>query len=617
MPTSVPPNRDRRRRRAAVTNVGRNSHQNIPKRKPRKNIIPRRVPTYRLFLIWGALLIGCVALAVNLYHLQIINGPKLQAKARQEQTSNLSVLIPRRPIVDRNHSFLAIDRPLYTLYAHPKLFKKSKEAIAVELSILLDRSPAQLVDLFNTRNSGIRVANSISEDLAAKINKHQINGIDLDLKYSRLYPQENLVADVVGYVDVDRHGKAGVEFSQENLLKGSARTIRLQRTAQKELILNKQVPPGFANIDASRLQLTLDSRLQRVSRLALRQQMQKFSAKRGGVIVMDVRDGSILSMVSEPSYDPNRYSNFPPETYKNWLVSDLYEPGSTFKPLNVAIALENRAIQPNDVFPDPDTIKVDGWPIKNAEPEENTSLSVTGILQYSSNVGMVQVMQRLQPQVYYNWLQRLNLTQRVGIDLPSEARGQLRSQKQFVSVAIERATASFGQGGFSLTPIKLVQLQAALANGGKLVTPHVVKGLSDSNGNVYWQPQFPQPRQIFSPQVTQTVLQMMEKVVTDGSGKAAITPGYRIAGKTGTAQKAKLGGGGYQSGANITSFVSIMPADAPRYVILTVVDEPKGIAYGSTVAAPIAKSVIDALISIERILPTQPIPQQQKLEVRN
>jgi cell division protein FtsI (penicillin-binding protein 3) len=222
---------------------------------------------------------------------------------------------------------------------------------------------------------------------------------------------------------------------------------------------------------------------------------------------------------------------------------------------------------------------------------------------------MVQVMQRLQPADYYNWLKKLGLGQSVGVDLPFEAKSQIKSQKQFVTYPIESATTSFGQG-FSITPIQLAQLHAALANGGKLVTPHVVRGLFDAKGQPDSQPTLPAPRQIFSPETTKTVLEMMETVVTQGSGKTAEIPGYRIAGKTGTAQKASSKGGYYKD-AYITSFVGILPVESPQYVVLAVVDEPKPrkkgeLIFGSTVAAPVVKSVMDAIISMERMPPTQP-----------
>jgi cell division protein FtsI (penicillin-binding protein 3) len=530
----------------------------------------------------------------------------LQEKARQQQMVYLRPFIPRRSIVDSNGNVLAIDQPVYTLYAHPKLFKKgSSDAIATHLATILNRPSAELIKQLKTRDSGIRVASALPEDIATQIAKEHTNGLELIPGYSRLYPQQNLDADVVGYVDTNRRGQAGVEYSQDKLLERSVKALQLRQTG-KGALLSDDLPEGFVHFDDRRLQLTLDSRLQRVARLALKQQMEQFSAKRGAVIVMDARDGSLLAMVCEPSYDPNEYYKSNVRLFKNWAVSDVYEPGSTLKPLNVAIALETGAIKPSNVFNDPGKIKVGGWTITNAEGEHHGLETIAEILQYSSNVGMVQVMQQMNPAVYYDWLKRLGLGQTLATDLPFEARSYLTSQKQFISSPIEPATAAFGQG-LSITPLQLVQLNGALANGGKLVTPHVVRGLSDSKGKLYWQPTLPEPRQVFSPATTKTVLEMMEQVVKEGTGQSAQIPGYRIAGKTGTAQKSSSHGG--YSNAQITSFVGIIPAESPRYVVLAVVDEAKGNFFGSVVAAPVVKSVMEALLTIERIPPTQPITE--------
>ena len=609
MPTSVPPSPGNTKQRASVLHLEarrkKQRRRETGKQKHTQRIAP--LPRFRLLLVWGALLAATLGIGVNLYQLQLVQSPVLMAKARQQQMVNLRPFIPRRPVVDRNNNVLAIDRPVYTLYAHPKLFEESKEAIATQLAGILNRPSADLLKQFNLRDSGIRVSPAITEEIAEQISSLRLNGLELIQAYSRLYPQQNLVADVVGYVDLDRSGQAGVEYSQKKLLERPMQTVRLTKTG-KGALMSDRVPENFLQIDDLRLQLTIDSRLQRAALLSLREQMQKFNAKRGSVIVMDARDGSLLTMVSEPSYDPNEYYKSDMKAFKNWALSDLYEPGSTFKPLNIAIALEKGVITPNNMFSDPGTIKVGGWTIKNAEPKDIKLLSVPQILQYSSNVGMVQIIQRIKPDIYYDWLKKLGLGKAVGIDLPFETPGQLKSKKQFISSPIEPATASFGQG-FSLTPIQLVQLNAALANGGKLVTPHVVQGLADSKGQLDLPSKFPAPQQIFSPKTAQTVIKMMETVVAQGTGKVAQIPGYRIAGKTGTAQKASLSGGGY-SNAKITSFVGIIPAESPRYVVLAVVDEPtKGIIFGSTVAAPIVKSVMEALITIERIPPSQPIPK--------
>lgn len=564
----------------------------------------------RLFIVWGVLMASGLGLGINLYNLQIVKGTKLTEQARNQQMVNLRPFMPRRPVVDRNSNLLAIDRPVYTLYAHPKLFDKSNEDMAERLAPILAKDPAELVKTFQSKRSGIILDPALPEEIIDRVISLRLNGLEWIQKYSRYYPPDDLVADVVGYVNVDRRGQAGVEYSQEKLLERPVQTVRLSRSGNGALMPD-HAPEGFLHFDDLRLQLTIDSRLQRIARVALKQQMEKFDAKRGAVIVMDALDGSLLALVSQPSYNPNEYSKANISLFKNWTVADLYEPGSTFKPLNVAIALENGVIKPDDMFNDSGSIRVANYTIQNAMHNANGRISIAQILQYSSNIGMVQIIQRLKPSIYYNWLERLGLGQKVDTDLPFEVGGRLKSQEEFMASPIEPATTSFGQG-FSMTPLQLVQMHGALANGGKLVTPHVVRGLIDSKGQMHDSPTRTIPRQIFSAATAQKVVEMMETVVTEGSGKAAQIPGYRIAGKTGTAQKASPNGG-YIKGARMTSFVAILPVESPRYVVFALVDEPKGeSAYGSTVAAPIVKSVIEALIPLEEIPPSSALKQQPK-----
>ncbi|WP_088240411.1 peptidoglycan D,D-transpeptidase FtsI family protein [Calothrix rhizosoleniae] len=559
----------------------------------------------RLFLVWGLLITSGLGLALNLYNLQIVRGPELKKQARRQQMVAVRPFMLRRPVLDRNLHLVAIDRPAYTLYAHPKLFGKSKEYIAKRLASILNKNAGDLEKKFAKQKSGILIASSLPEEIADRIYGLRLDGLDLSKKYSRFYPQQKLFADVVGYVNSDRRGQAGVEYSQEKLLERSSKTLRISRTGNG-LLMPNHTPQGFFHDDDLRLQLTIDSRLQRSARTALMKQIKKFNAKRGAVIVMDAWNGAIMAMVSQPTYNPNRYSQADISLFRNWTVADLYEPGSTFKPLNVAIALETGSIQPDDVVNDSGAIKVTDHTIRNAELKSHGNINIAEVLKHSSNVGMVKIIQKLNASTYYGWLERIGLGQRLETDLPSAVASQLKPQEEFINSPIEPATTSFGQG-FSITPLQLVQMHGALANGGKLVTPHVVKGLIDSKKQIHDSLNLPKPRQIFSPVTAQTVVEMMEIVVANGTGKAAKIPGYRIAGKTGTAQKASKSGG-YRSDARITSFVSILPVELPRYVVLALVDEPKGAhAYGGTVAAPIVKSVMEALISLEKIAPSQPM----------
>jgi cell division protein FtsI (penicillin-binding protein 3) len=570
----------------------------------------------RLLLVWGILAAFGVGLAANLYRLQITRAPDLVQKARQQQMVYMRPYIPRRPIVDRQGNVLATDRLVYTLYAHPKLFKVPRAEIATKLSKILDPTTSEeILKKFEQRDSGVPIAYALQEEVADKIVALSTDGLELIRQYSRLYPQQDLVADAIGYVDREHHGQAGLEYSQQKLLERNILTLRLNRTGNGALMPDR-IPEGFLDFDDQKLQLTLDLRLQRAARFALKQQVENFKAKRGAAIVMDARDGAILALASEPTYDPNQYYKSDIRLFRNWTVADLYEPGSTFKPINIAIALQQGAIQPHSTFNDTGVIHLGPWEISNHDFESRGArgqLNLDQILQYSSNVGMVQVVRQMKRPDYYKALKELGIDRKMGIDLPGESAGQLKNEKQFNSSLVEVATTAFGQG-FSLTPLKLVQLQAAIANGGNLVSPYLVKGLVDSKGNYQWQPQRKPPQRVFSQANATAVLEMMESVIEANSGRNARIDGYRIAGKSGTAQKASPAGG-YYTHLKISSFVSIFPVDNPRYVVLAVIDEPKGDdAYGSVAAAPIVRAVMEALIAIEGIPPSQAKPVQSENE---
>lgn len=575
----------RRRRRLTAGNKSLQSGLGLSEQMANKT---------RLYLVWIILMLGGLGLVVNLYRLQVIQSQDLRERAQAQQQVAPSRIIPRRALVDRNGNILAIDQQVYTLYAHPYMFKKPPGEIAAKLASILHRPAPELLLKFKEAKSGIRIAERLPPKVGERIKDLMIDGLELVETTSRIYPYQELAAEVIGYVDLDNQPQAGLEYSQKNLI---------ERTPSSDS--NNQQPGGFTRIDDLRLQLTLDTRLQMAARSALKQKIQEYKAKRGGAIIMDARDGSLLALVQEPSYDPNQYYKFDLERFKNWLLTDTYEPGSTFKPITVAIALEAGAIQPDSVFNDEGLIYVDGWPIANADYEyagSRGAISLTEILQYSSNVGMVHIALRLQPSLFYSWLERIGLGQPVDIDLPFATASYIKSKKEFTASPINPATTAFGQG-FTITPIQLLQLYGAIANQGKLVKPHVVRGLYNSQGQLYWQPQPSLPQQIFSPKTTSQIIAMMEKAVSNGTGKAAQISGYRIAGKTGTAQKASAAGG-YSDYAKIVSFVGILPAEAPRYVVLVVVDEPQG-GSGGLVAAPIVKSIMEALIVSEGIFPSQ------------
>ena len=567
-----------------------------------RKLTPTPLPRARVISVWVIFMAAILGLGYKLYQLQIIQGASLQKKARSQQTTNLQPYIPRRSIIDGLGNVLAADSLMFTLYAHPKLFKLTKPEMAEKLALILnDQTPDQLVKRFEKQKSGIKLAIKLSESQANKITDLKLDGLELEQQYARLYPQDDMAAEVVGYADNDRHGQAGIELSQQSLLERNALSLYIRRSGQGT-ILPAFLPQDLLQSNDWQVKLTLDMRLQRAARESLKEQLKAFKAKKGTVMIMDAMDGSILAMVNEPTFNPNQYSKAKVELFKNWAVSDLYEPGSTLKPVNVAIALNAKAITPQTTVYDGGSVRVGPWTISNADKSGGGNINVSSIIQHSSNVGMVGLMRHLKPDDYYTRLQEVGLDSKTGIDLPGEVASYLKPRAEFVNQPIEPATTSFGQG-LSLTPVKLLQLNAALANGGKLITPHLVSGLVDSGGTLHWKPNYP-VKTIFTPQDSYRVVQMMENVVSKGTAKAAQIKGYRIGGKTGTAQKASASGG-YMATAKITSFVAILPVEKPRYVVLAVVDEAQGgNVFGGTVAAPIVKKVMEALIAIKGIPPS-------------
>ncbi|MGD1907171.1 MAG: peptidoglycan D,D-transpeptidase FtsI family protein [Leptolyngbyaceae cyanobacterium] len=557
-------------------------------------------PRRRARLIWALLMMAACLLLVRLAYLQLWQGDALQEMARQQQVRPAVLPLARRPVVDLQGDLLAVDRTLYTLYGHPILFRQSPAVIAQTLAPVLDQPPDQLSALLRQQDTGLRLADGLSEDIAQRVRKLQLDGLELIPLQQRFYPQQDLFAQIVGFVDIDGNGQTGLEMTQQSRLRVP------QTTALPDL--DAVLPVANLRTEApEHLQLTLDSRLQQVAQTALRETLAQYGTDKGTVMVMDVQTGAIRALAVEPTFDPNRYFEADLAHLKNWVVSDFYEPGSTLKPINVAIALEAGVISPDSTVYDAGQIQIDEWTIQNADYEASGrqgNLSITEVLKYSSNMGMVNIMNQMPASEFYEWLEKLELDQLTGIDLPAEAKPPLKNRSQFVNSTVDVATASFGQG-LVLTPLKLLQLNAAIANGGKLVTPHVLDGMVDETGALIWQPLRPAPKVVFSPETSQAVLAMMEKVVSEGTGDTAQLPGYRVAGKTGTAQK--VTDYGYYGDGRITSFVGILPVEAPRFVVLAVIDEPLGDnIFGSTVAAPLVKEVMDALVVLEGIPPSSP-----------
>ena len=571
----------------------------MKKYKKNIHILPLDHKRFKLLYIFNLLLI--LSLFGRLVKLQVFDATDLQKKARLIQSSKTTSFKKRRSIVDRNNRLIAYDKPLYKLWAHPKYFNfpgdsikrvRSIEEVAKKLSPILELKDEIILEKFNNKINGIKLLDKISEEKAEKIKNLQISGLDL-FKYSqRYYPQGELYSNLVGFVNDDNKGSAGLELHLDNQIKVFNKSNLIKRGGDGTPLPDNSSPGDFIS-DYNSLGLTIDSKLQKASFNALTKQVNKWKAKRGFAIVMDVNNGQILSLATAPSYDPNKFWQYDSEFFKGWYSQDLFEPGSTFKPINLALALEEKIIHKDGLVEDNGKINVGGWTLFNWDKKGNGFIDYPTVLQVSSNVGMVKIMQNLDPIIYWNWLKNLGINKNLETDLYESTAGQLKRKDLFVNQSIEPAVASFGKG-FSISPLKLVQLHAALANGGFEVTPHVTSTFKEKiNEN--------SKKQFFSYEVSQIVLEWMESVVDKGSGSGVKIEGYRIAGKTGTSQKAL--NGAYTS-KKVCSFVATLPVNDPKYVVLVVIDEPSNsYAFGSTVAVPVAKEIIESLIVIEKIPP--------------
>ncbi len=564
------------------------------------------IPSYRLKLTFSIIFLALLGLVGRLAWLQLLEGPYLEARARTFQTRKIEPLGKRRSIIDRNGRLVALDEKRYRLYVHPRQFKFSGDSIGVvrtplevarKLSPLLPFSTYKLVDLMGNRNTGVKLTENLSVDVASEIQRLRINGIDLEPYLQRVYPQDDLFANVVGFLDYDRNPQAGLELNLNKRLSSNEK-VRKLRYGRDGTPLPNDVEPGVFQEDDMRLQLTLDARLQEVAVQALRSQIKEWRASKGVAIVMNANNGELLALASTPTYDPNKYWDYSPSLYKEWSVEELFEPGSTFKPINLALALQEGVINPEGTVYDSGEINVGGWSLGNWNDEANGLLDYPRVLQLSSNVAMVKIMKNLSPARYWEWLKKLGVDKKPETDLLGVVGGQLKSKELFAQQPIHQAVASYGQG-FSITPLKLVQLHALIANGGRLVDPRITR--EPQKQVLKKRKSFEENDQLLSPEVTSTVLGWMESVVDSYGENSVKMPNYRIGGKTGTADQTK---DGVNYTSKICSFVAILPVQEPRFVVVVAIDNPRSpYSYGSTVAMPVAKKIIESLIVLEKIPP--------------
>ena len=564
------------------------------------NFVPLDKRRFKSIYLISLFIITC--LSIRVLNLQFLKSSNFKFKAIAMQNKRINAINSRRPIVDKNNRLIAFDKPLYRLWAHPKYFNfpgdsyrtiRTVDEVVDKLSIALNIDKELLNSKFNNYEGGVKLFDELNEEDSKKIKNLHISGLDLELYSKRFYPQGHLYSNIVGFVNDENIGSAGLELHLDEKINILNKSNILKKGGDGTPLPDSSGPKDFVS-DDQKIILTIDSRLQKITFDVLVKQVKEWKAKKGFAMVMNVNNGEILSLVSAPSYDPNEFWKYDQSLFKGWYMQDLFEPGSTFKPINLAMALEAKVVDKNGFVQDDGNIKVGGWNLYNWNKKGNGYINYPEVLQVSSNIGMIKIMQKLHPANHWEWLNKLGINKKIDTDLYESTPGYLKSKDIFVNQPIEQAVASFGQG-FSISPLKLAQIHAILANGGYEIIPHVTQDfkIKDKKNK---------ENKLFSSEVSKTILEWMETVVENGTGNGSKIDGYRIGGKTGTSQKAI---NGIYTTKKVCSFVATLPINDPKYLVLVVVDEPsKAYAYGSTVAVPVAKEIIESLIVLEKIPPS-------------
>lgn len=574
----------------------------------RRHIGPRRASgtgrerpskTGRFSSLLGLLIIGLTVVAGRLIFIQAIEGPEYAAAAAEQRTRDI-VLSPQRGfMLDREGEVLAESVEARTVYAVPNSIT-DKVGTANAIASALGGDPAIYLEKLSRDSTFVYIARKADVESAEALRALKISGLGFLEDSRRVYPSNELACQVLGFVGVDDQGLAGLELYYDDLLAGEPGRLIGERDTQ-----NRPIPGGVAHeeeaVDGQDVVLTIDKDIQYQAQIALAEAVTTWGAQAGSVIIMDPRNGEILAIASVPQFNPNDFAAYDGSSYRNRPIVDTYEPGSTIKSVTAAAVVDRGLFAPESMFELPPTIEVGGRTIREAKERPTVNWSLTEIVTNSSNVGCVKLGLALGAEGLYESFAGFGLTEKTGVDFPGEAKGWLPPTDQWSPSTI--ATVPFGQG-VSVTPLQLARSLAAIANGGYLVTPHFLRELPDSPEVELDWPTKP----AIKPETAATMRQMLTDVVNEGTGSAAAVNGYQVAGKTGTAQKARTDGQpGYAAGKYMASFSGFIPADDPRILIVVSIDEPSNSIYGGTVAAPTFSRLARFCVEHLKIPPGTPV----------
>ena len=557
-----------------------------------------------VFLVFMAL--WTAGIGVRLYHLQVVEHDRYQRRASEQQLQVVELSPPRGTIFDARGRKLAVSMAVDSAYVVPHKILDPEDA-SRQIAPIVGMRVEAVLERLNDERRWLWLARQLDPPIAQALRALDIAGLDFVEENKRFYPLDELAGPVLGFVGTDHSGLAGLEAAYNRTVTGES----VRRRFLKDALAGRVVAPGFSFIDAepgADLHLTIDATVQHIAEAELERAVASSQAKAGVVVLMQPRTGAILAMASTPTYNPNRFAQYEPERWRNAAVEYAFEPGSTFKAVTAAAVLEDNLIDPMDVIDcELGGITLGATRIRDHKPFG--MLTFREVIARSSNVGTIKAGLRLERSNFFEYTLKFGFGSPTGIDLPGENAGIVRRVEKWSKY--EAAYLSIGQG-ISATPVQLVRAFAALANGGYLVEPHLVAAI-DQGGFRRATEHAPGEQPVLSASTLRSVTRLLEAVVEEGGGNAAAVPGYRVAGKTGTAQKA-VKGVGYVPNRHVSSFLGFVPSRRPQVVALVMLDEPRGKYYGGEVAAPVFGAIMARVLPYLGIAPDKPESLDEPLE---
>jgi cell division protein FtsI (penicillin-binding protein 3) len=550
----------------------------------------------RILVIRFFLLLCLMGIVIRSFDIQILQGADLKKKAENTYVRQVCIQGERGLILDRHLNKLgaSIDAPNIT--ADPTQVTNAGQT-AARLVKILGGSRAKMEKKLSQKRRFALLASRVSPAKAKAIEKLNIVGIYTRDNSKRFYPNRHLAAQVIGFTGKDDHGLEGLEFSYNDVLEG--RTLKTQEYRDGQGTILNTGTPRRDGLQGGTIVLSLDKKIQFFSEQALEQAVKEHRGKSGMALVMQPATGELLAVAHYPEFNPNNYGDFSRSRYRNRAMTDAFEPGSIMKVITVASAIE-RGMAPKTIINcENGNYRVGRSVIHDTHPHDY--LTPGQIVKFSSNIGAAKIAQDIGPKAMHYYLKAFGFGTKTGINCPAESPGVILPLNRWTS--IDAVAISFGQG-MSVTALQLVSAVSAIANGGKLMTPLLVKKVFSNTGEVVQENKPCVVRQVISAKTAGIVKKMMARVVQeDGTGTQAAIPGYRICGKTSTAQKAARGKKGYSSSRFTAAFAGFAPFDDPALAVLVVVDEPKQNHYGGIVAAPAFKDIMARSFNYLNIAP--------------